>query len=973
MPASPRQPGAASSPGTGAAGRRSRSRSRGALAVLFLVAFLAFSASPASPLFAAQAARIDRIVPAAGRPGDRVTIEGIGFGGLNVRVRVGGVRAALVSATGGRATFLVPPGIAQGPTQVTATNPGGHTGAIAFGIIEGILLPGNPSAPAESATLDLPEVPVDPGQIEDGVIMTRLDVRFALQATVGQVNSALGLVGGGIVSMTRGQPFVTISVPRPPTVAALRKIARDLSAEPGVLWAFAGGESAPQMLPFAASAFPNRNLLPTRFPAAWNAMHLAVDGCEARKVPILVADNFIRPNPYAEFPVQIPDFFPSPPTEPGSPKAPTHGYDVVTTMAALFDGRNPTGANPFSQCLSITGVQVAGLLPSQEISRLVRSFPVGQRFILNYSRAFRGECVVGTVFAGSKNIEHCDDTSVDDIASAYERAGWAEEWKKLTFSEWDRFLVTPAAGNFRADPTQTASPEGFASSVYPGLGIARFASAFNIVTDADPFFGFAGNPGLWRPAVPDPDLTADPIDVSQLRAAVVSDGLDRVGRADNVLITGSTTQSDALQALIESAFSNVGPDVTAVGERITTLGSPESGTSFSAPQVAGLASYLWLLSGDLRNNQPSSVTRRAIVDNTNTLPLAGSVIDAYASALSLDAAALPDPSNAPVRLAILDLNNDGTFDEADISSFLGVYLDSNGVPLEPASPDYDRFDLNGDGFSGGSHTDRFDLDRVGSTQYGQTQYTGVTQSIEGQNVSFDENDVKDLEILCYYAYSGLYTGDPAARTGQLASLCGVTSPISVSFAFAGAQVQPGGQSCRTCAVKGFLDSVLDLDSPGRNVTANYPTTTVTDSDPASGGGFTVSGAASAAGSISRGPGGSLTLSGTGSADGSAQVRGDAQANSASIASTEFTFVLPTTCAFTVTVTLNHIGSDTDARFSMTGGGVGFETVGGSKTGVLPPGQYSLDATVNEFASASLTAPSDTEHAEFSFTLTLTPK
>src|SRR2546422_8108234 len=38
--------------------------------------------------------------------------------------------------------------------------------------------------------------------------------------------------------------------------------------------AFVGGPSEPQVLPFAASAFPNRNLLPTRFPAAWNAMQL---------------------------------------------------------------------------------------------------------------------------------------------------------------------------------------------------------------------------------------------------------------------------------------------------------------------------------------------------------------------------------------------------------------------------------------------------------------------------------------------------------------------------------------------------------------------------------------------------------------------------------------------------------------------------------------------------------------------------
>ena len=35
------------------------------------------------------------------------------------------------------------------------------------------------------------------------------------------------------------------------------------------------------------------------------------------------------------------------------------------------------------------------------------------------------------------------------------------------------------------------------------------------------------------------------------------------------------------------------------------------------------------------------------------------VIDAYASALSLDAASLPSAASAPVRVAILDVNDDG--------------------------------------------------------------------------------------------------------------------------------------------------------------------------------------------------------------------------------------------------------------------------------------------------------------------------
>ena len=172
--------------------------------------------------------------------------------------------------------------------------------------------------------------------------------------------------------------------------------------------------------------------------------------------------------------------------------------------------------------------------------------------------------------------------------------------KKRTFAHWDSFLVTPAAGNFRGNQT---NPEGLAARIYPGLGIARFASALSIVTDADPSFGFTSNAGLWQPTVSDPPLIATADEIARLRAAIEHDGLEQIGRADNVVITGSTAPGNTFVDLLESFFSNGDPNVVAVGESITTLGPVTQGTSFAAPQVAGLASYLWLLSDDLRNNQ----------------------------------------------------------------------------------------------------------------------------------------------------------------------------------------------------------------------------------------------------------------------------------------------------------------------------------------------------------------------------------
>lgn len=82
----------------------------------------------------ALASQISSITPSCAGTGDQVTITGNGFGAQNVVIKVGGVQAQLVSAVGNRATFIVPTGAPSGVTTVTATNPGGHTGSIAFRI-----------------------------------------------------------------------------------------------------------------------------------------------------------------------------------------------------------------------------------------------------------------------------------------------------------------------------------------------------------------------------------------------------------------------------------------------------------------------------------------------------------------------------------------------------------------------------------------------------------------------------------------------------------------------------------------------------------------------------------------------------------------------------------------------------------------------------------------------------------------------
>ena len=40
---------------------------------------------------------------------------------------------------------------------------------------------------------------------------------------------------------------------------------------------------------------------------------------------------------------------------------------------------------------------------------------------------------------------------------------------------------------------------------------------------------------------------------------------------------------------------------------------------------------------------------------------------------------------------------------------------------------------------------------------------------------FNETAASDLQILCYYGYSALYTGDPDARDASIAAACGIVA------------------------------------------------------------------------------------------------------------------------------------------------------------------------------------------------------
>jgi hypothetical protein len=273
--------------------------------------------------------------------------------------------------------------------------------------------------------------------------------------------------------------------------------------------------------------------------------------------------------------------------------------------------------------------------------------------------------------------------------------------------------------------------------------------------------GTAGAASSWSAAATRPDLQDDTgAHVAPLTNTVAVENAEEA------------SNSSALTCLNQQ--SNSGGSVAAPGTDVYSFdkaghGINLSGTSQASPVVAGLAAYLWAIAPDLTPQDLVS----AITQNPQPAPDQGCArpsaprIDAYAATLSMDQAVSPKIAGYPVRMAILNVTGGRGFNGDDLETFARkVDPDRN-----PGARDWSRFDLNGDGFTGGSETAPFDLDRSDSTRAGATVLADATVTVAGTKVSYDENAVTDADVLCFYAYSPLYTGTSRRRHHQLKKLC----------------------------------------------------------------------------------------------------------------------------------------------------------------------------------------------------------
>ncbi len=617
----------------------------------------------------------------------------------------------------------------------------------------GDLLSGPPNEPAFFHLSQTGPYPVPDSEIDaSGWIATRLEMFLPVDVTVAQVNAVLSTHEAGVVTMTPGVPWVTLSVPQMSDPEAAETLVADLIASGAFIAGKPAYTAAPSILPGAA---PNNEALSyldhqyyARMPAAWNLRELAI----ARGAPVTV----VVPDFYAEdtrhLQINSQQFIfdagklslqrcaASTPASECDPDKPNHGFMVSGMIAANYDDFGVTGMHPGpSSLLHIVSLPIAGITMEEALHSIARVLP---RYYQN-----GGQVVLNTSF-GFQSGE----------TRRYHRVYNALLWRYLMQQNEHRFMHFSAAGNERN----------------------RGGGMDETLSDFDSPFNLAARRQTVEQMSEEGTISAEEqAEIDRMFARVLNVyGSQATRLMSNTLIVGSS-DSDGN----ESEFSDAAPDLRMMGENLTlpcSKAHPQSecdenmvynvdGTSFAAPQLSALAAYLWNLDQRLTVAQIKAL----IVDSWH--PEKG-FVDAYSAVLKLDQ---PAQGEWFMRRHLLDVaSSDGTstpdqsFDEHDISRFLNQFEAAEMERLSAGNDeqrDDSRYDLNGNGLTGGERRAAFDVSGVHEGLLDPSP----SYDFNGVIVRLDEQALTDDDILCYYAYSPLYTGSAVARNTLLEDVCRV--------------------------------------------------------------------------------------------------------------------------------------------------------------------------------------------------------
>ncbi|MEX0680796.1 MAG: S8 family serine peptidase [Balneolales bacterium] len=615
------------------------------------------------------------------------------------------------------------------------------------GSLDGIALDGDPKLPVHEATTNLhipvpyndEEVSTDPDMREEGrVLRTELEVTFSEEATVKQVNEFLQQYEAGIVSMLEGLSLAVIRFPDPGDVDQLNELISKIESDDIVLYTlksaivedpiFITQEEEPRKIPGHLSSFLRiDHHLAIRGHGAWNARRYLLE--EGDHPWLVIADAFGNgaPSEDTRFMLDLED------DDFETDDASNHGYHVTGIISGSYD----------SKPLLLSGTDdVTGIFPDVLRARIVD---------LRSDEANTWPRRMNQIITRIKDI-------LDDEPDA-------------------RIIVNTSLNSRSYDDQNYPSVSwiqrvrgGFWQMAYPGRGLesrfVHFTSAGNAVYSTgvtipvEYQWEAKDNSMFAYAALGTSVMTVFPsisVEVPKLtNTFVVENRVNTTHDSTNDQRPLPGCANDG--SVMKGNLSGIG---TNVWSHTANWPTSSTGTSMATPQAAGVAAWVWSLNPDLTVHQVKDLIQRT-AEKRITRSLAPSdedchdiypqpVIDVYAAVLKA--------GGEDVRRSILDVNETGQFDENDLQTFLDEFEDQNGTL------DYSRYDLNANGQTGGEDRDRFDLTMNG--HYGQA-------SIEAKEfqLTYNETSLRDIDILCYYAFSDLYEGDTEVRDEILDLPCG---------------------------------------------------------------------------------------------------------------------------------------------------------------------------------------------------------
>jgi hypothetical protein len=556
------------------------------------------------------------------------------------------------------------------------------------------------------------------------IVRTKLEIVFHSTITAGDANRVLAAFNAVPTSAIAGTRAIVVRIPDPGSLSALAALVEQIESDPAVWFVkqayFSAANETPQEFdanPAALVAIDHH--LAARAHGAWVARNLVADA-----PPVIAMDFFGAGAPNSDLGAALTA------SDYGSETLEAHGYHVLGILAGTFGGTGlrglVTGTTPSPVNLRAVDLQVTS--PLDNANRFVQRAQAllattSGRAVANTSIGFTCQPGLAPYCLELPHVRH-----------------WAVLWieKVRAAGLEDRVLHLTSAGNI--DEAGVPVMDAATNSEYSGAALRS-----DLVDES----------------------TGSPVPPLANTLVIEND-------------VGSQVGSGPFRVQCLSADSFVGGHLGAIGEQVWSFTDASSsagylsGTSMSTPQVAGLAAYLWALKPELTVQEVKAI----LLSTAQPVPVSSEagcsthqnpspIIDAYAAVLALDrheALTGADLSLARIRGNLLDISDsvgaggsDGQFTEYDLSVWTSI------LAAQPALLDYSRYDLNGDGFTGGASTARFDLDINNPIP----TYAVLDQDVDGIPIFFDEHALSDAEILCYYAYSPLYTGDTDVRAAVL--------------------------------------------------------------------------------------------------------------------------------------------------------------------------------------------------------------